>query len=94
MLETFQRRRIKKVLGFSNFSYVKKIKKNLFLIKDKFLHSDLIKYWNVVFCESENFDLSVSLLRSHEERTVGHKFQLAMPRCNADIKQRFLMCVP
>ena len=62
---------------------------NLFSIEGRLLRSDLIKYWKVVCCDSEGFDLSVLFQRSREERTRGHKFRLLLPRCNTDIKQRF-----
>ena len=87
LLKTVQRRWSKKVVGFSNLSYAERLRSlNLFSIKGRLLRSDLIKYWKIVCCESEGFDLSVLFQRSQEERTRGHKFRLVMPRCNTDIK--------
>ena len=51
LLETIQRRWTKKGVGFNNLSYSERLRSlNLFSIKGRLLHSDLIKYWKIACC--------------------------------------------
>ena len=73
--------------GPSNTERLKSL--NLFSIKGRLLRSDLRKYWKILCCDLAEFDLSVLLQRSLEERIRHQRLELIMPRCNTDVKRRF-----
>jgi hypothetical protein len=90
LLESVQRRWTKQVRGLSEVSYHDRLLTlNLFSIRGRLLRSDLIKYWRILCCNTEGYDLSVLFQRSLGGRTRGHLHKLLVPRCSLEVSRRF-----
>jgi hypothetical protein len=90
LLESVQRRWTKQVRGLSELSYRDRLTTlGLFSIRGRLLRTDLIKYWRILCCDTEGFDLSILFQRSLDGRTRGHRHKLLLPLCSVDIAKRF-----
>jgi hypothetical protein len=90
LLESVQRRWTKQVRGLAELSYYNRLRVlNLFSIKGRLLRADLIKYFKILCCDSDGFDLSGLFQRSPGGRTRGHAHKLVMPRCSLEVSRRF-----
>jgi hypothetical protein len=90
LMESVQRRWTKQVYGLSNVDYNARLRAlDLFSIRGRLLRAGLIKYWKVLCCDTEGYDLNVLFQRAMDVRTRGHQYKLVMPLCATDVRKRF-----
>ena len=90
LFECFQRRWTKRVEGLGSLLYGERLQVlNLFSIKERMLHADMIKYWRIFCVDSQGDDLAELFQRAPSDRTRGHRYKLLVPQYLADAKYRF-----
>jgi hypothetical protein len=90
LMESVHRRWTKQEYGLSNVDYNARLRAlDLFSIRGRVLRAGLIKYWKVLCCDMEGFDLNVLFQRAVDVRMRGHQYKLIMPLYATDVRKRF-----